>query len=806
MSFTSEKSPFYKIAYITLMNQASRPVLDYNFFLILDGSLRVTHDKNTYFLQKHDIFLCEPGQDYQLLGTESNVILSIVVDRQFFQKGASPMSGTYVCNSALDKSRDYTILRHLLVQIAQTYFYGHDPYGLQLISHAYDLLYCIDTYHYEPLQSRYPALQNERNQARMVQILDDIHHNYASAITLQDMADAHHLSSPYLSAFFKQNMGVTFNNYVNNVRLNHAVEELIYTDKSITSITFDNGFASTNAFIKFFKEAYNTTPHQYRKEKKSQRIALAEPEINTVLELPSEEYQHVLASTRPSTYTGVNYIDYPTQEQLTINAPHSTVSVAPIWRSLLNIGTPEDLNLQYITAQLEQFQKTVGFTHARLNFVLNTPLFLQPGLSVESISFSALERAVETLRDLKLKPYFNLTIPFECLPHNSSQHLVIDFDLYMALLEHFIKFGSNLYGPDEMETWHYEISPHIFWETRCWESANTFAQRFIAAYRMIKKYLPNAAVGGCSLPAVMDNPYYETVHRLIAEAGITPDFVGVDIFPYELTRKNEENPELLHYTRNRHYARDFIHRYKQQLTNIYPSLPRVHVTSLAADCFHGHYLNDTCYQSAFMFSNTVDLIGEVDMLGYFQLSDLNSASGEELDFCSGYNGLFNKYGLRKPAAHMLDVFSHCRTNLVQKGEDYVVLKGHVDRYMIGMCNHISLNDYHCVTASSSIPIEEAYSVYDSGQTKNISVNLQNLTPGTYSTIIFQVNRAHGSLLDEWARNNYWNHFNRDELAYFHNVLQPRRTYHTYHTTDGTLHFQFQLEPHEVLFAVLLHQW
>ena len=806
MSYTSEKSPFYKIAYITLMNQSSRPFLDYTFFLILEGSLRVTHDKKTYFLQKNDIFLCEPGQDYQLLGPERNVILSIVVDRQFFQNGASPLAGTYICNSASDDTRNYSILRQILVQIAQTYFYGNDPYGLQLISHAYELLYCLDTFHYEPTQTKYPVLTNQRNQERMVRILDDIHHNYTSTITLQEMADTHHLSAPYLSAFFKQNMGVTFNTYVNSIRLEHAVEELIYSDKSITTITFDNGFASTNAFIKSFKETYGTTPHQYRKEKKNQRNSINQPDINTVLELPSDEYMHFLSATRPSTYTGVNRIDYPSQEQITIADAHSTVPVSPIWKSMLNVGTPDDLNLQHITQQLAQIQDSLGFSYGRLNYVFNTPLFLHPERPVESFSFANITRAIETLRDQQLKPYFQLSVPLNCLPHNTKETLIVDLELYLSLLEHFIKSGSNLYGPDEMETWYYEVSPHVFFQAGYIEPAQAFAKRFIAAYHVIKKYLPNAPVGGCSVPAIMDESYIKEMHRLIEEAGITPDFVGSNIFPYELLRKTDESPELLLYTRNQNYVLNSVHNLKEILGEIYASTTSVHVTSLSADFFNGHYLNDTCYHSSFLFSNTVDLIGEVDMLGYYRLSDISADSEEEVDFCSGYSGLFNKYGLRKPAAHMLDIFSNCRTNLVQKGDDYVVLKGNVDRYMIGLCNHVAVSDYHCLTASQAIPIEEAYTVYDRGQTKNISVNIQNLTPGSYSSIIFQVNREHGSLLDEWARNNYWNHFSRDEISYFRTALQPRRTYHTYQVTDGSLHLQFQLEPHEVLFAVLLYLW
>lgn len=47
-------------------------------------------------------------------------------------------------------------------------------------------------------------------------------------------------------------------------------------------------------------------------------------------------------------------------------------------------------------------------------------------------------------------------------------------------------------------------------------------------------------------------------------------------------------------------------------------------------------------------SNTVDLLGEVALLGYYQLSDISSKSGEVTDFptlLDGRTGLFNNYGV-----------------------------------------------------------------------------------------------------------------------------------------------------------------
>ena len=102
---------------------------------------------------------------------------------------------------------------------------------LNLTSQAYRLLYYLNAYHYEDLTKEQPLpLENPKYQERMTAILTYIHENYNSSITLQAAADALHLSVPYLSAFFRQNMKENFNTYVNHIRLKYAVEELIYPD------------------------------------------------------------------------------------------------------------------------------------------------------------------------------------------------------------------------------------------------------------------------------------------------------------------------------------------------------------------------------------------------------------------------------------------------------------------------------------------------------------------------------------------------------------------------------------------------
>lgn len=88
--------------------------------------------------------------------------------------------------------------------------------------------------------------------------------HYSEKITLEQVASYVHLNSTYLSEFFKKEMGVTFNDYVNNLRIIHSCEYLRFSSLSIGQIAECCGFTDQNYFTKVFKKYIGLTPSQYR--------------------------------------------------------------------------------------------------------------------------------------------------------------------------------------------------------------------------------------------------------------------------------------------------------------------------------------------------------------------------------------------------------------------------------------------------------------------------------------------------------------------------------------------------------------
>ena len=105
-----------------------------------------------------------------------------------------------------------------------------------------------------------------------MQIQSYIQANYQTQISLNDLAGRLYLSTAYLSKYVKKHLGLTFMEYLNNVRLFHAVDELMYSRKNVTRIALDNGFPTSSAFTKAFKESYGESPSEYRKRQDTKAL------------------------------------------------------------------------------------------------------------------------------------------------------------------------------------------------------------------------------------------------------------------------------------------------------------------------------------------------------------------------------------------------------------------------------------------------------------------------------------------------------------------------------------------------------
>lgn len=92
-----------------------------------------------------------------------------------------------------------------------------------------------------------------------------IESNYNKKITLESAAKQVHFSSAHLSRLFSKETGMSFSEYLINIRIKHAQYMLVETDKTITHIALESGYSNGDYFSYQFKQRVGITPTQFRK-------------------------------------------------------------------------------------------------------------------------------------------------------------------------------------------------------------------------------------------------------------------------------------------------------------------------------------------------------------------------------------------------------------------------------------------------------------------------------------------------------------------------------------------------------------
>jgi AraC-like DNA-binding protein len=93
--------------------------------------------------------------------------------------------------------------------------------------------------------------------------------NLSGDLTLHTLAAMQNISSGYLSALFKKEVGQTLTDYVNRRRMKQATQLLRSTVLQVQTIAQYCGIPDVNYFSKMFKRYYNCTPKDYRQSKDS---------------------------------------------------------------------------------------------------------------------------------------------------------------------------------------------------------------------------------------------------------------------------------------------------------------------------------------------------------------------------------------------------------------------------------------------------------------------------------------------------------------------------------------------------------
>lgn len=109
------------------------------------------------------------------------------------------------------------------------------------------------------------SLQSGKKTPVLLQsVISFINTEYNNDISIAAAAKKFAISPGRLGLLFSKNFGISYNEYVNRVRLRHACNLLSSTELSAKQIAFECGYRSTEYFFYVFKKELGTTPGKFR--------------------------------------------------------------------------------------------------------------------------------------------------------------------------------------------------------------------------------------------------------------------------------------------------------------------------------------------------------------------------------------------------------------------------------------------------------------------------------------------------------------------------------------------------------------
>ena len=247
---------------------------EYEIIYIKKGQGRISLDLEYYDVSAGDIVLIIPGQLHSIEQKDDKTMEyeNIIFGSDILMSKHNDFCYTYFFNS-LEKRTiqlpaifnsstcDYYEAMARCIdnadEICKTF-----PYGYQLAIKSCLFQLFFEIFSHAPKDNQ-PS-KTKKSLDKVKRIVKYVENNYAHAITIEEMANLCEFSQSHFMKFFKNNMDISFIEYLNNYRLTMASRLLISSTSSIIAIAMESGFDNLSYFNRLFKKKFGMTPSNFR--------------------------------------------------------------------------------------------------------------------------------------------------------------------------------------------------------------------------------------------------------------------------------------------------------------------------------------------------------------------------------------------------------------------------------------------------------------------------------------------------------------------------------------------------------------
>lgn len=770
---------------------------------VLEGGVEIQIEPETYNLKKGDFLLINANKRHSLRATEEKILLaSFRINFTMVAEYMGTNQLLFWCNTTVDKNESYEQLKRVLDQMLN-HFYDKEKEGaIFLNSIYYEAIYLLVAYFMIKADDVRIKENFTPDNSRIFEIQNYVQANYQKQLSLNDLAQKLYLSNAYLSKYIKKHFGLSFLEYVNNIRMFHAVDELVYSEKKITRIALDNGFPTTAAFNKAFKEIYNMTPSAYRSTVHKEENLNENKEERQELDKRVKEY---LTGKEPVE----DNIATRNMNLFVVDA-NKTSKWKKTWDKIINMGNIESLLNYDVQSQLLMMQKEIGFSYVRIYNIFMQDMYYENISGDNKYNFSRIDRGLDFLVEHNLKPYIELAFKPTDVNYtiNSSvgerynEIIFHDRESYVEVMQAFSSHIANRYGINEIEDWYFEL-----WKDdrlNMLDANGWYFDCFEIGYHALKKISSKIKVGGAGFALGYDRYQYSTLIQNWKERNIKPDFISVYSYSYLLLQ--QDGVYFGKRSLDNSFVKNQLELFKDVL-NAEDFMPdELHITEWNFTISNRNCINDSCAQGAYIMKTCMESIGETDMMGYWHGSDLHTEYYDSGAVLYGDNGLLTRDGIKKPSFYAFHFLRFLKNEMLGKTENALLTTDGQGVYTIACHNCKKFSYRYTMKDEKDIRVEDIDSLYEDTDSIHLKFQINNVKNGNYVMRIFYVNENNGSIQNIWKDMDYISNLSKGEVEYMKRSANPKVDMRKITVKDNVLHIEAKLKAHEIKVLDIHYQY
>ncbi len=223
---------------------------------VLEGQGVFQCNQKPLYVDKGNLFIVNSNELHEGMSQYKNFdALVIIFKIDAFSKEVADFNAIF---QSLITDDEY--IRELLNALYQEELDKQFGYKLAMKGKIYELItYLLRNYVVENLSDK-DNIKRTQNLNRLNTVLQYIHNNYTDSISIAQLAQLIHLSEYRFCHLFKESIGTSPLNYINEVRLKNSHRLLELREMTISEVATSVGFQDYNNFGRLFRKYYGYAP------------------------------------------------------------------------------------------------------------------------------------------------------------------------------------------------------------------------------------------------------------------------------------------------------------------------------------------------------------------------------------------------------------------------------------------------------------------------------------------------------------------------------------------------------------------